>query len=141
MMDNRNVKLQKLKFKLRKAKDSKKKMKRKLKIKFAQKCLKMKAKLSYQKELVRKLKKSAIWSSLQSTTESPFEEELELVSQGAINIHFDSNDEMIENGSAPNDMITDDDIENPVISYDIGFFHSYAKSNDEQQSNMHKCRY
>lgn len=59
-MDDPNEKIQLLQLRLRNAKISKCKLKRKLKIKLAQQHLKMKAKLGYLKKLVRKMKKNAI---------------------------------------------------------------------------------
>lgn len=113
--------------KLQRVKDSKKKLKRKLKVKFAQQYLKMKAKLKYQKELIRRLKK-----------------------QGAVDI-IDCNDEMIEDFCTANhdiadegiaaEEIADEEIETPVRSNHINFFHSYAKPYDQQYSGMHQCQF
>lgn len=59
-MDDPSEKIQLLQLRVRKAKLSKSKLKRKLKIKLAQQHLKMIAKLGNLKELVRKMKRSAI---------------------------------------------------------------------------------
>lgn len=59
-MDDQSEKIQLLQLRVRKAKLPKSKLKRKLKIKLAQQHLKMIAKLGNLKELVRKMKRSAI---------------------------------------------------------------------------------
>lgn len=111
-------KVQKLKLKLQKAKDSKQKLKRKLKMKLAKHHLKMEAKLKYQKELVQRLKK-----------------------KDAVAV-IDCNDEMVEDLCTTNHDIADEEIETPVRSNDILFFHSYAKPYDQQQqSTMYQCQF
>lgn len=118
-MDDSKEKLQKLKLRLKKAKDSKNKLKRRLKIKFARHYLKMKAKLAYQKELVRKMKMGVI---------------------SKVSSNIDNDYEMIENNYESNDTAIDGGDQSGGRACDIHKIeHSYAKPYGEKSIRMYHC--
>lgn len=137
-MDANNEKLQKLQSKLRKAKDSKRSLKRKLKMKFAQRYLKLKTKLDSEKEKVRKLKTAAVSNkSLASTFENVSTNKSAGVNRIVIEDEFDHIEQMDEDHYQLNDGISGENIENDVDRFDIQYIHSYAKSYGEECSKMY----
>lgn len=126
MMENYDAKRQKLISKLKKVKESKKKMKRKLKMKIAQKHIIMKAKLQDQKELVRILeKKSGCKVSLELARERMTNENIHCVD------HISSNKER--------DVESIQEQSSTEIPFDIQFFHSYAKPHSEKSIRFFYC--
>lgn len=150
-MDSKyDQKIRKLGAKLQAEKESKRKLKRKLKMKMAQKILKMKEKLRVNKRLMRQLKQNMDPLVPIIHDEQSCYVEMNISDKLSDTDNIDeicdenvSNDDEMETGPVsnfqPEEIVNVGEIANEIITFDIKFFHSYAKPFDSKPLRMHQC--